>query len=174
MDKIISKTSEAVSPGHPDKVADQISDSIFDFLRHIKPDAQSAVETACSANKLMIFGEIDSSVSKVYSKVELATKVSQIATQTLNKIGYDRNLYNPEIIVDLVTQSEQINNVVEKTSGEIGAGDQGITFGFATSETNSGHELHYLLAVEIQKALYSKRVSGELNWLYPDAKSQVK
>jgi S-adenosylmethionine synthetase len=201
-EKIITKTSESVSPGHPDKVADQISDAVLDFLNTLKPNAQSAVETACSANRLMIFGEVDAAVTTKYTRVELATKVSHIAHEKLLEIGYDRELYSPEIIVDLVTQSEQINSAVEKRATktntenadatiitenddatkstetvpytpETGAGDQGITFGFATSETSSGHELHYLLAVEIQKALYHARISGAANWLLPDAKSQV-
>jgi S-adenosylmethionine synthetase len=92
--RLVTKTSEAVSLGHPDKVADQIADAIFDLLRTYKPSAQSAVEVACGANHLLIFGEIDREVvgnhhSNVVSEAKpyLAQQIINTARGTIKRIG---------------------------------------------------------------------------------------
>lgn len=181
MAKVYTKTSEAVASSHPDKCADQIGDAIFDYLRTYKSDAQSAVEVAVGADKLMVFGEIDSDIvdSESGGEVEkadptLAEKIKEIARETLQEIGYNKENYNPEIILNLVTQSAQINSAVEENEEqEAGAGDQGIVTGYAVAETEKYHALHFILAHEIMIRLEEDRETGLIPWLRPDAKSQV-
>lgn len=174
------KTSEAVSTGHPDKVADQIADAILDLLRTHKEDPQSAVEVSCSANIVFIFGEID----KVFAinpgneinlaNPELAEQIKETALNKIREIGYTENDYNPNIVLDLVLQSGEINKAVEKTEEkEVAAGDQGIVSGYATNETTNYHQLHFTLAHELLKELEYNRKNNILSWLNPDAKSQV-
>lgn len=182
MTKTYVKTSESVARSHPDKVADQIGDSIFDYLRTLKKDAQSAVEVAAAADTLLIFGEIDKDIvqakngitSVEYANPELAEKIKQIALERLEKIGYTKDTYNPTVLVKLVTQSSEINNAVEENEEhEAAAGDQGIVTGFAVAETKQFHALHYILANRIVKELEADRDNGRIEWLLPDAKSQV-
>lgn len=182
MTKTYVKTSESVARSHPDKVADQIGDSIFDYLRTLKKDAQSAVEVAAAADTLLIFGEIDKDIvqaknditSVEYANPELAEKIKEIAVERLRLIGYDKDTYNPTVLVKLVTQSAEINNAVEKNEEhEAAAGDQGIVTGFAVAETKQFHALHYILANRIIKELEADRDNGRIEWLLPDAKSQV-
>jgi S-adenosylmethionine synthetase len=191
------KTSEAVSKSHPDKVCDVIADSIYQFLRTRKNDPQSAVEVSAGANKLFIFGEIDTEI--VYSpkyaltdnihpvkdgihevariNPQLCKEITAITVTTLHSLGYLPGLYSPEIVFNLVTQSTEINNAVEAKKGntaiEATSGDQGIVSGFATKETVSGHALHFILSHRILEALEGHRETGNVNWLLPDAKSQV-
>lgn len=176
-----AKTSEAVSIGHPDKMADQIADSIYDHLRTIKPDAQSAVEVACSADYVFIFGEIDGEIvdSPSERKVELANPelaetIRETALHRIREIGYTEEQYDPEILIDLIAQSVEINSAVEaRGEKEAAAGDQGFVTGYAVAETDSMHALHYILAHHILRELEDARRSDDLFWLYPDAKSQV-
>lgn len=218
MTVLTTKTSEAVSIGHPDAVCDQIGDSIFDYLRTFKKNAQSAVEVAASANKLFIFGEIDADVvytaysqsdavtttsndevahdtartakNKPHSSYQttidtstrevikanpqLASGIIETARKTLDRIGYTTKLYDPEIIVDISTQSAQINAAVEEREDKNpAAGDQGIVTGYAVSETKNYQSLHFILAHEILKSLEQQRLHDNDNTLLPDAKSQV-
>lgn len=182
MTKTYVKTSESVARSHPDKVADQIGDSIFDYLRTLKKDAQSAVEVAAAADTLLIFGEIDKDIVRAkngitsveYANPELAEKIKEIAVERLRLIGYDKDTYNPTVLVKLVTQSAEINNAVEENEEhEAAAGDQGIVTGFAVAETKQFHALHYILANRIIKDLEADRDNGRIEWLLPDAKSQV-
>lgn len=186
------KTSESVSSGHPDKLADYIADSVFDYLRTLKKDPQSAVEVAASSDVLMVFGEIDydvvhnetaeTNVDKNERKVSeinpiLTKNIRKIVVKAIKELGYNNETYNPEIIINLVVQSSEINNAVEKKTGndavEAAAGDQGIVMGFATKETPDYHELHYILPVKIMKELEKDRRNGKIEWLLPDAKAQV-
>ena len=182
MTKTYVKTSESVARSHPDKVADQIGDAIFDYLRTLKKDAQSAVEVAAAADTLLIFGEIDKDIVQAkngitnveYANPELAEKIKEIAVERLRLIGYDKDTYNPTVLVKLVTQSAEINNAVEENEEhEAAAGDQGIVTGFAVAETKQFHALHYILANRIIKELEADRDNGRIEWLLPDAKSQV-
>lgn len=204
-----TKTSEAVSTGHPDAVCDQIGDSIFDYLRTFKRNAQSAVEVAASANKLFIFGEIDADVvhttdespaveekavrtasersqgagnstgntnTREVSKAnpQLTEGIIRTARTTLDRIGYTAELYDPEIIVDISTQSAEINAAVEERDDkEPAAGDQGIVTGYAVAETQNYQSLHFILAHEIIKGLERQRLDDNDTTLLPDAKSQV-
>lgn len=182
MTKHYVKTSESVSIGHPDKVCDQISDNIFDYVRTLKKDAQFAVECCASANFVFLFGEIDKDIVKSSKgqrniekdNSELVQKFKNIALTTIREIGYDESEYNPQIITDIVTQSQQINNAVEANNEhESTAGDQGIVTGFAIAETESYHALHFILSHIIMKKLEKDRENNFLPWLKPDAKSQV-
>jgi len=133
-------TSESVSPGHPDKCADIISDSIVDRYLQEDPDAKVAAEVLIAGKHITIGGEISSTV-KLYQH-----DFEEIVRNTLTKIGYtgesgfsrEETLYPDDIdvSVQLVRQSSEINASVVKDDGEIGAGDQGIMFGFASSETD--------------------------------------
>lgn len=175
-----NKTSEAVSTGHPDKVADQIADSIFDLLRTYKNNPQSAVEVSCGANILLIFGEIDKDIvgnsnSTIVEQAnpQLAELIKTTAQKTIQEIGYTKETYNPTIILDLVTQSTEINKAVEETATqEVSAGDQGIVSGYAIAETKNHHAAHFILAHEILKELETLRKTTH-TWLNPDAKSQI-
>lgn len=176
MNNSINKTSEAVSTGHPDKVADQISDSIFDLLRSFKKDAQSAVEVACSANSVFVFGEIDKDIvnGTFNNTPELVQKISETVTNKIREIGYTETDYNPSIFFDITVQSSEINSAVEETSKqEAAAGDQGIVSGYATNETTLYHELHYILSHRVIERLEYLRKTDTLDFLNPDAKSQV-
>lgn len=182
MTKTYVKTSESVARSHPDKVADQIGDAIFDYLRTLKKDAQSAVEVAVAADTLLIFGEIDKDIVKAnngitnveYANPELAEKIKEIAVERLRLIGYSKEFYNPTVLVKLVTQSAEINKAVEENEEhEAAAGDQGIVTGFAVAETKQFHALHYILANRIIKELEADRDNRRIEWLLPDAKSQV-
>lgn len=187
MIKTYTKTSEAVSTGHPDKVADQISDAVLDYLKTFKKDPQSAVETACGANTLLVFGEIDKDIvwknsdylDKKERRVEyinpqLAQEIKKIIVQQIRDIGYSEQEYNPRIVLDIVVQSSEINDAVEGTEEkDPAAGDQGIVTGYAVEETESMHALHFILAHKIMMELEKDRHSGRIPWLRPDAKSQV-
>lgn len=113
-----TKTSEAVSTGHPDKIADQIADSVFDHLRTQKTNPQSAIEVSLSANNLFVFGEIDRDLSQSHGGRTISTSlqrdIEEIALNTIREIGYTPNQYNPYPIVDVVSQSAEINKSVEK------------------------------------------------------------
>lgn len=182
MTKTYVKTSESVARSHPDKVADQVGDAIFDYLRTLKKDAQSAVEVAAAADTLLIFGEIDKDIVQPengitnveYANPELAEKIKEIALERIRLIGYTKEAYDPTVLVKLVTQSVEINNAVEESEEhEAAAGDQGIVTGFAVAETKQFHALHYILANRIIKELEADRDNGRIEWLLPDAKSQV-
>ncbi|MDR0950017.1 MAG: methionine adenosyltransferase [Candidatus Ancillula sp.] len=173
---LFEQTSEAVSIGHPDKVADSIADAVLDYLRTLLPDAHSAVEVACAADKLFIFGEVDSRL--VYDKEEFYKSVEHIAWKRLDYIGYKRDEYSPKIVVDIVKQSSEIDNAVSENDikKEIGAGDQGIMFGYAVVETPECHSLHFVLAHLLQVELEKARFGADsflAKVLRPDAKTQV-
>jgi len=164
-------TSESVSKGHPDKVADQISDAILD--EYLKQDNNSKVacEVLVTTNFVLISGEINSR-----AKVE----VENIVRKTIKEIGYDIEGINfhydtCEIINKLHQQSPDINQGVDLKDGQIGAGDQGIMFGYANNETENYMPLTLELSNLILKELETLRKEDNfaMNHLRPDAKSQV-
>lgn len=179
MSKTIVKTSEAVSVGHPDKVADQIGDAILDLLRKKKKNPQTAVEVALTANNVVVYGEIDSDIVKhgngrliADRDPLLAKEIEKTVIRVIKDIGYTKELYNPDVIIELVTQSEQINSAVEdKENSSYSAGDQGIVFGYATDETVSKHGLHFIIAHRLLERL--EKLAYNNDWMFPDAKSQV-
>lgn len=158
-------TSESVSEGHPDKVADQISDAILDAYLEQDPDAKVACEVLITAGLCVIAGEI-----KSHASVDAVA----VARQVLERIGYDNdavgfNLHKAEFRNALHQQSPEINaSVVDG-----GAGDQGLMFGYASSETKELLPLPIALSHRIIDRLQTLRHSGTLTWLRPDAKAQV-
>lgn len=168
-------TSESVSEGHPDKVADQISDAMLDeFLKH-DPDSKVACEAFCTTGLVVVGGEISSTA-------EGKVKVDDIVRQTVRKIGYTKASYKFDsescgVISALHEQSSDIRQGVVKGEGlhkEQGAGDQGMMFGYATNETENRIPISLQLSHMILKELADIRKEGKLMpYLGPDSKSQV-
>lgn len=160
-------TSESVSEGHPDKVADQISDAILDAYLRIDPQARVAVETLVTTNLVVLAGEVRAPSHPDHAK---------IAREVIRRIGYSGGDFDPdtvEVLVKIHEQSAEIaQGVDESDSKDEGAGDQGIMFGYATRETPSlmPAPIHY--ANRILEELAERRHGGDPR-LMPDAKSQV-
>ena len=164
-------TSESVSEGHPDKVADQISDAIIDHFLAFDPQAKVACETLVTTGQVILAGEVK---SKTYLDVQ------QIARDTINKIGYTKGEYMFDgnscgVLSAIHEQSEDINRGVDReTPEEQGAGDQGMMFGYATNETENYMPLALDLSHRILKELAALRhANKDITYLRPDSKSQV-
>ena len=164
-------TSESVSEGHPDKIADQISDSILDNFLAFDPQSKVACETLVTTGQVILAGEIK---SNTYIDLQ------DIARKTINKIGYTKGEYQFSGdscgVVSLIhEQSEDINQgVVKDEKKNQGAGDQGIMFGYACSETDNYMPLALDLSNQILKTLADfRRENKDIKYLRPDAKSQV-
>lgn len=164
-------TSESVSEGHPDKVSDQISDAVLDEMLRQDPESKVACETLVSTGLVVIAGEV-----KTNAWVDLQT----VARRTIEKIGYTDADYQFDnkscaVISAVHEQSPDINQgVVRKTEEEQGAGDQGMMFGYATSETESYMPLTTELAHDLLFELAAIRKEGKvMTYLRPDSKSQV-
>ncbi|BDU62947.1 S-adenosylmethionine synthase [Candidatus Borrelia fainii] len=168
----LTSTSEAVSEGHPDKIADQISDAILDEILKRDKMAKVACETLVSQNLIIIAGEIS-------SKAKKEINIKEIAKQTIKNIGYTNIEYGLDYksatIIDAIgSQSIDITNAVDKKdTNDIGAGDQGIIFGYACNETENFLPIAYELSNLILQKASEFRKSGQIKWLRPDAKSQV-
>ncbi len=164
-------TSESVSEGHPDKVSDQISDAILDeFLRH-DPTSKVACETLCTTGLVVVSGEVRS---------EAYVDVQSVARGVINRIGYNKSEYQFDgnscgILSAIHEQSADINQGVVRDEDEAqGAGDQGIMFGYASSETREYMPATLILSHVILKELAVIRREGEvMTYLRPDSKSQV-
>jgi S-adenosylmethionine synthetase len=161
-----------VSEGHPDKVCDYISDSVLDACFEQDPQSRVACETLCKSDTVVLAGEITTRAKLDYEK---------IVRQAVKDIGYtdtaepfcDTTL---KLIPIITGQSDQISQGVTATtsqSGDQGAGDQGIMFGYATDESDEMMPLPILLAHRLTKGLADDRKTGTVNWLLPDSKSQV-
>ncbi len=165
-------TSESVSEGHPDKIADQISDAILD--EHIKGDKNSrvAIETLVTTGKIIVSGEVTSSIEVDYEKVARST-VANIGYND-PEIGFDAGTCHVEIYVH--SQSSDISQGVTEGEGlykEQGAGDQGMMFGYAVAETDELMPMPIQYANKLVKQLADVRKRGEVNFIRPDSKSQV-
>ncbi len=164
-------TSESVSEGHPDKVADQISDAVLDELLAFDPNSKVACETLVTTGQVVLAGEV---------KSEAYVDLQEIARRVINRIGYTKGEYMFEgnscgVFSAIHEQSADINRGVERSDPmEQGAGDQGMMFGYATNETENYMPLSLDLAHKILMVLAEIRKEGkEMTYLRPDAKSQV-
>jgi len=164
-------TSESVSEGHPDKVADQISDALIDNFLAFDKDAKVACETLVTTGQVILAGEVK---SNTYLDVQ------KIARDTINKIGYTKGEYMFDgnscgVLSAIHEQSEDINRGVDRaTKEEQGAGDQGMMFGYATNETENFMPLALDLSHRILKELGDlRRENKDITYLRPDAKGQV-
>ena len=164
-------TSESVSEGHPDKVADQISDAVLDAYMAYDPQSKVACETLVTTGQVVIAGEVKSKAC-----IDLRT----VARETISRIGYTKAEYKFDaescgILSAIHSQSADINQGVErKEPMEQGAGDQGMMFGYATNETDAYMPLALALSHHILRTLADIRREGkEMTYLRPDAKSQV-
>jgi len=164
-------TSESVSEGHPDKVADQISDALIDYFLAFDPNSKVACETLVTTGQVILAGEVK---SKSYLDVQ------DIAREVIRRIGYTRSEYMFEanscgILSAIHEQSSDINQGVDKKKKEDqGAGDQGMMFGYASNETDDYMPLALDLAHKLlQELALLRRENKQIKYLRPDAKSQV-
>ena len=163
-------TSESVTEGHPDKICDQISDSILDEYLRQDPDSRVAIESMSTTGTVFVAGEITSS-GNVDSQ--------NVVRNTIREIGYDNCLYGFDyntcaVLTSIHKQSDDISVGVTPTDGkEQGAGDQGLVFGYATDETPEYMPLPIMMAHKLCMELSHVRKTKELDWVRPDGKSQV-
>lgn len=170
-------TSESVSEGHPDKIADQISDALIDHFLAFDKNSKVACETLVTTGQVILAGEV---------KSEAYLDVQHIAREVINNIGYTKSeyMFNGDscgVISAIHEQSPEINQGVDRLkegsfdekAEKQGAGDQGMMFGYATNETENYMPLALALAHSILRELSALRKSGEISYLRPDAKSQV-
>ncbi|MDY5061384.1 methionine adenosyltransferase [Staphylococcus simulans] len=173
-------TSESVTEGHPDKIADQISDAILDELLKKDPDARVACETVVTTGMAMIVGEISTATYVDFPKVVRDT-VAEIG-YTRAKYGYDSQTMavmsaideqSPDIAQAVDTALEYRNEITEEEIESTGAGDQGLMFGYATNETETYMPTPIYFSHQLAKRLSDVRKDGTLTYLRPDGKVQV-
>lgn len=164
-------TSESVNEGHPDKLADIVSDSVLDACLSADPDSYVACETATKTNMVMIFGEITTKAKVNYEQV-IRNAIKEVGYDDAEK-GLDCNMCN--VIVAIEAQSPDIAQGVHENRNpeEIGAGDQGLMFGYASDESPERMPLSHVWATQLGKKLTEVRKNNVLDWVRPDGKTQV-
>lgn len=171
LDELFLFTSESVGEGHPDKMCDQISDAILDAYLAVDPKAKVAAEVAAKSNLIVVLGEITSNGH---------VDIEDVVRQTVKRIGYDSpdkglDYRTVEIKVALEKQSAEIASGVHvnRSDEEVGAGDQGLMFGYATDETEEFMPLTVVLSHKLNQKIAELRRNGEFPWARADTKAQV-
>lgn len=166
-------SSESVNEGHPDKLCDLVSDAVLDACLSVDPNSYVACETAAKTGMVMIFGEITTKAKPNYE---------QVVRNAIKNIGYDDakkgiDYKTCNVIVAIEQQSldiaQSVHGHLTKTDEDLGAGDQGIMFGYATDETPELMPLSHVLATKLGAQLTKVRKDGTCSWVRPDGKTQV-